>query len=284
MKKIAILGNRASFHELAAQTYYKEALDFICCSSPEAVIQQIQTNPACDGGILAVENSLAGLVPDHYESLQASGINISGELILKIQHHLLALPNTYIHDIEEIRTHLMAIKQCSNFLQHIHPATRLCSWSDTASAAKTIATQQLENVAAIGSSLAAELYNLEIVADNIQNNQHNYTRFLVLTNKTISQPVQQNKATITFELAHHVGSLSKVLQLLEQVEINLTKLHSFPIKEHPNRYRFLVDLEFKQLRHFKRVQHALKEMTNYLTVLGTYQKDHQSNLLATINN
>ena len=284
MKKIAILGNRASFHELAAQTYYKQPLDFICCPSPEAVIQQIQNNPNCDGGILAVENSLAGLVPKHYESLQTAGIHISGELILKIQHHLLALPNTYLHNIEEIRTHPMAIKQCDNFLQHIHPSTRLCTWSDTASAAKTIATEQLENVAAIGSALAAELYKLDIIAENIQNNQHNYTRFLVLTNKTITQPVQQNKATITFELAHHVGSLSRVLQLLEQAEINLTKLHSFPIKAQTNRYRFLVDLEFKQLKHFKRVQQALEKITNHLTILGTYQKDHQSNLLATINN
>lgn len=284
MKTIAILGSAASFHEIAAQHYFNAPTNVISCTSPQEVLHQIKNNPNCDGGILAVENTLAGLVTKHYNSLQQAGIKICGELMLKIQHQLVALPGTYLHDIWEIRTHPMAIKQCGNYLNRIHPSTRLLEWSDTASAAREIASNNLEGVAAIASELAAKKYNLEIIAPNIHNNQHNYTRFLILSKIGQSVQVQHNKATLTFRLNHRIGSLSKVLLCLEAAKINLTKLHSFPLLEQSGDYEFIADIEFDNLQTFEQLQAQLPKITKAFQILGTYQKAPLSSLLEPIKN
>ena len=282
MKTIAILGSQASFHEIAARHYYKEPIKIINCKSPTEVVEQVKTNPDCKGGILAVENTIAGLVTNHYNSLQQLELKIHGERLLNIQHHLVALSGTYIHNVWEVRTHPMAIKQCSNYLARVHPATRLLECSDTASAAKEIATKKLEGVAAIASELASNYYGLEILASNIQNEKNNYTRFLILSKFEQEEELQQqhNKATITFRLNHEIGSLSKVLLQLEQSNINLSKLHSFPLKTASDEYEFIIDLEFNALDLFQKLLIQLRKTTKELQVLGTYKKADLSPSLA----
>lgn len=284
MKTIAILGSQASFHEIAAQHYYKEPINIISCKTPESVLEEIRNNPNCSSGILAIENTIAGLIPNHYNSLQQSNIKIHGEILLNVQHHLVALPGTYVHDIWEVKTHPMAIKQCTNYLSRVHPSTRLVECSDTASAAKEIATKKLEGVAAIASELACNYYGLEIIAPNIQNNKTNYTRFFVLSKSRQEQKQQHNKATMTFRLSHQIGSLTKVLLQLQEFEINLSKLHSFPLTTTSEEYEFIIDLEFSDLNLFQELLIQLRQTTKGLQVLGTYKKDHLSSSLALTKN
>ncbi|WP_052594502.1 prephenate dehydratase [Aureispira sp. CCB-QB1] len=272
MKTIAILGTAASFHEIAAKHYYQESIKIIPCKTPKEVLQEVKQNPNCEGGILAIENTIAGSVTNHYNSLQDLDICIRGELLLNIQHHLVALPKTSIYDIWEIRTHPMAIKQCSNYLARIHPATRLLACSDTASAAKEISQQHLKGVAAIASSLASSYYGLEILASNIQNNKNNYTRFFILSKSKQGEQKEHNKATIIFRLDQKAERLSSVLLQLQALKINLSKLHSFPLGTISNTYEFIADLEFNNFSCFQKSLMQLEKVTLDYSVLGTYQK------------
>jgi len=229
MKRIAIQGGYGAFHELAAQKYFGgEEIEILPRDTFRDLLKSIKEEKA-DYGIMAIENSLAGSILPNYNLLKETPMRVIGEVYLRIKQNLVALPGVNIEDIKEVYSHPMAILQCKNFFED-YPYIKLIESVDTALSARDIRKGELTNVGAIASKAAAEKYNLNILADGIETNKMNYTRFLILTmNGTEINKKVVNKSSIHFALDHKIGSLSKILSILSYYEINLAKIQSMPI-------------------------------------------------------
>ena len=235
MKRIAIQGSIGSFHDIAAHQYFQgEQIQLICCSTFEQVFENIKRDPTVIG-MLAIENTIAGSLLHNYELLRNSGTTIVGEHKLHIEHSICCLPDDSWDTIKEIHSHPVALMQCRGFLAN-HPDMKAVEASDTAGAAKMIATQNCRGWAAICNASAARLYGMKILEESIEDNKHNFTRFLVVSNPNKAdflRPLETtNKASLVFSLPHEEGSLSQVLSILYFYKINLTKFQSLPIIWH----------------------------------------------------
>jgi prephenate dehydratase len=200
-------------------------------------------------------------------------MKIIGEIYLRINQNLVALPGQKIDDIKEVFSHPMAILQCQLFFDN-YPNIKLIDSIDTALSAKEIRDKNLKGIAAIASRLAAEKYNLEILQESIETNKMNYTRFLILADKKgVHKPGPSiNKASVYFALAHEIGSLSKILSILSFYNINLTKIQSMPIMGKDWEYQFYVDLTFKDYRIYHQAIDAVRPFTSDLGIMGEYEK------------
>ncbi len=271
-RRIAIQGISGAFHEVAAEHYYqKDSLVIIPSSSFEQLIEFTLNNKVADGGIMAIENSIAGSILNNYLLIRQSKLSITGELFLRIKQNLLALSGQQINDLTEVHSHPMAIAQCRPFFK-IHPHIKLIETEDTALSAKYIAENNLKHIGAIASNSAAEKYNLEILASGIETNKENYTRFLVLENGI--SPLKQkefNKVSVCFALKHKVGTLHKVLANLANHEVNLTKIQSVPILGQSWHYLFFVDFVLQDSKDFEKTIEAIESQTEELQILGRYQ-------------
>jgi len=167
----------------------------------------------------------------------------------------------------------MAILQCQGFFDE-HTGIRLIESIDTAMSAEEIALKQLTDTGAISSKLAAKKYGLEIIAESIETNKKNYTRFLILSENGVNIPKEQvNKASISFTVAHKFGSLSKILSILSYYEINLAKIQSMPIPGKDWEYVFYVDVEINDYEMYKKSLDAIQPFTPSLSILGEYKKE-----------
>jgi prephenate dehydratase len=273
VKKIAIQGGYGAFHEIAAIHYFEnENIEIVPKNTFKDLFKALQ-HGLVDYGITAIENSLAGSILPNYTLLLESSMKIIGEIYLRIKQNLVALPGQSIEDIKEIYSHPMALLQCQKFFED-YPHIKLIDSVDTALSAKDIRDNKLSGVGAISSTLAAQKYNLEIVAAGIETNKKNYTRFLILEEKNgrIKRNENVNKSSITFALAHKIGCLSKVLSILSYYEINLTKVQSMPIIGKEWEYQFYVDLEIDDYKLYKQAIEAIKPFTSNLQILGEYMK------------
>ncbi|HVF81346.1 MAG TPA: prephenate dehydratase [Flavisolibacter sp.] len=271
-KKVSIQGYEGSFHQIAAQEYLGKQVDVITCATFRDVVK-IASNPKeSDGGFMAIENSIAGSILPNYTLLQKSKLKISGEIYLQIHQNLLVNPNVKLDDIREVHSHPMALLQCMDYLEE-HPLWKLVETEDTALSAKHIHQHRSKHVAVIASSLAAELYNLKMLAPKIQSNKNNYTRFLYVQPEKASAEIESvNKASINFHTDHSKGSLAKVLAKIADAGINLSKLQSMPIPETEWKYSFHADMEFESVDNFNKVLEAIEPVTESLLILGIYQK------------
>jgi prephenate dehydratase len=272
-KKIVIQGGYGAFHEIAANYYFEgEEIEIMPRLTFKEVTRSLKKNNA-DYGIMAIENSLAGSILPNYSLLQDSNLRIIGEIYLRIEQNLVALPGQTIEQIREVYSHPMAILQCQDFFD-AYPHIRLIESPDTALSAKDIRDNGLEGTGAIASSLAAEKYQLVIIAAGIETNKKNYTRFLIIVENNnhniMTEPV--NKASIHFALAHKIGSLSKILSILSYYEINLTKIQSMPIIGKDWEYQFYIDVEIGDYSLYQKSLEAIKPFTSKLGILGEYQK------------
>jgi prephenate dehydratase len=273
VKKIAIQGGYGAFHEIAAIHYFEnETIEIVPKNTFKDLFQALQQG-LVDFGITAIENSLAGSILPNYTLLLESDMKIIGEIYLRIKQNLVALPGQSIGDIKEIYSHPMALLQCQKFFED-YPHIRLIDSVDTALSAKDIRDNKLYEVGAISSTLAAQKYDLEILAASIETNKKNYTRFLILEerNGKIKKNTNANKSSITFALAHKIGCLSKVLSILSYYEINLSKVQSMPIIGKEWEYQFYVDLEIDDYRLYKQAIEAIRPFTSNLQILGEYMK------------
>lgn len=274
MKRIAIQGSIGSFHDMAAHQYFKnEQIQLICCSTFEQVFENIKRDPTVIG-MLAIENTIAGSLLHNYELLRNSGTTIVGEYKLHIEHSICCLPDDTWETIKEVHSHPVALMQCRNFLEN-HPDLKAVEASDTAGAAKMISTQQLRGWAAICNASAARLYGMKILEESIEDNKHNFTRFLVVSNPNKAdflRPIETvNKASLVFSLPHEAGSLSQVLSILYFYKINLTKIQSLPIIGHEWEYMFYVDVTFDNLTRYRQSIDAIMPLTKELKILGEYE-------------
>ncbi|MGZ5135835.1 MAG: prephenate dehydratase [Flavitalea sp.] len=269
-KRIAIQGIRASFHEEAAFKFFGEDIETVECNSFKQTCEELKHKKA-DYVVMAIENSIAGSLLPNYSLLREYNFPIVGEVYLPIQLHLLALPGVKFEDIKYVTSHPIAIRQCIDFIDEF-PHLQVIESNDTAACAKKIRDENLTDTVAIANHLAAKLYDLEIMERRIESNKKNYTRFLILTTKTVDEaPI--NKASLCFQVGNAVGSLSKVLNVFAEQNINLTKIQSMSVLGKRNEYNFYVDIEWKQQSDYdSSIRKVLKHTVNF-TIMGEYMRN-----------
>ncbi len=275
MKRIAIQGVPGSFHDIAAHQYFEgEQIMLICCDTFEEVFENIKRDPTVIG-MLAIENTIAGSLLHNYELLRASGTTIVGEHKLHIQHSICCLPDDDWATLQEVHSHPVALMQCRAFLAN-HPTLKAVEADDTAGSAEYIAKHNSYGWAAICHADAARLYGLKVLEDHIEDNKHNFTRFLVVSDTRKAdflRPLSlSNKASIVFSLPHAEGSLSKVLTILSFYDINLTKIQSLPVIGHEWEYMFYVDVTFEDLVRYRQSIDAITPLTKDIKIIGEYQE------------
>lgn len=273
-KKVSIQGFEGSFHQEAARNFFGKTVEVICCSTFKEVIDIATNKKESDGGVMAIENSIAGSILPNYNLLQKSNLRIIGEVYLQINQHLMVNPGVQLSDIKEVHSHPMAIQQCFSFLDKYN--WKLVEKEDTALSAKQIHQHHSKHVAAIASKLAAEIYGLDVIAPNIHSLKNNYTRFLVLQNEDeLTEVENANKASLNFHTDHSKGSLAKVLTKIAEEGINLSKLQSFPIPGSDFKYSFHADVEFDDVEQFYKVIKNIEPITAEIKIYGIYKNGNK---------
>ena len=279
MKKVAIQGIAGCYHDIAARNYYEgEEIEIIPCNTFPDVISTIKKDPSIVG-LMAIENTIAGSLLQNHELIRESGLRVTGEYKLRISHSLVALPGTSIHDITEVNSHPIALMQCTEFLNTL-PNAKVVEKEDTAMSARWIAENHIEGHAAICGKLAAEIYGMEVLAEGIETNKRNFTRFLSIADRWVAdeimRDVDKNKSSLVFAVPHTSGSLSKVLAVLSFYDMNLTKIQSLPIIGREWEYLFYVDLTFTDYARYQKALDAIQPLTKDLKILGEYAEGKQS--------
>ena len=272
MKRIAIQGVKGCFHEQAARQFYSglehEAPEIVECLTFDGLYKTMDSDKA-DAAVMAIENTVSGGLLPNFELLRKYDRKIKGEIFLRIQQNLMALPGQRIEDIREVRTHYMAINQTREFFKD-YPGIRIVESEDTAKAAAEVAQEGLKGVGAVASVLAAELYGLEILAESIETYKQNFTRFLSLDDSLQVDKSQVNKVSMCFTLPHTPGSLAHILTILSFYGMNLTRIQSLPIPGQEWQYFFYVDIKFDDYMRYEQAVTAVRPLMEDLNILGEY--------------
>ena len=283
-RKVAIQGIGGCNHYIAAKLFFKnDNIQTIDCDTFKELAGHVVKDPSVLG-IMAIENTIAGSLLQNYKILKENKLVIVGEYKLRITHALVAMPGVEVGDIKEINTHPMAFMQCEEFLNTL-PNVKLVEKEDTAGSAKWIKENNLRDHAAICPAGAAELYGMNVLADGIETNKRNFTRFLILANKDVAPEILRelcveqediNKSSMVFTLPHTSGSLSKVLAVLSFYDMNLSMIQSMPIVGEEWRYQFYVNLLFTDYKRYRQAIDAILPLTKDFEILGEYMEGEQS--------
>lgn len=273
-RKIAIQGVHGCFHEQAARKFYGNDIEVQECLIFEDLFRSIDAGKA-SGAIMAIENTVAGGLLPNYSLLRKYGHAVKGEVFLRIQQNLMALPGQQIEELREVHSHYMAIAQTREFFRQF-PHIRLVESEDTAKSAADIALHGQKGVGAIASALAAELFGLNILQASIETHKENYTRFLIIDDDIQVPEGEIDKASICFTLPHKTGSLSQVLSIFTSYDLNLTKIQSLPIPGKEWQYFFYVDLKFRDYGRFRGAITAVTPLTENITIMGEYKSFQES--------
>ena len=273
MKRIAIQGAKGSFHDITAHRYFAgEEIEILYCARFEDIFTAIKKDDTVIG-LMAIENTIAGSLLQNHELLRESDSQIIGEARLHISHSIMCLPEDDWKDIHEVSSHPIALMQCREFL-NAHPEIKAVEAEDTAKSAEDIFKNKLHGHAAICGKLAAEIYHMNVLAEGIETNKRNFTRFLILADPFHSEILTAgkriNKSSLVFSLPHTQGSLSKVLTILSFYDINLSKIQSMPIIGREWEYRFYIDLTFDNFTRYKQSLEAIRPLTKDFKILGEY--------------
>lgn len=265
---VAYLGREGSYSYIAAVNFFQKTKCLKPFNSIEQVVRAV-TKEKAQYGIIPVENSTTGSIFETYDLLIEQKTNIVGEVYLCIHHQLLTKAGVKIPELTHCYSHPQAVSQCRTFLSN-HPQLKLIYVSDTATAALQVTKNRHRTHAAIASSQAARLYNLNIAAKNIEDNSKNFTRFAIVSKK---QNTQGNKVTLILSVKHIPGSLYRALGPIASSQFNLTKIESRPIIGSLWEYLFIVDFELGNFAfRLRSVLKQLKKHTQKITILGTYDK------------
>jgi len=278
--RVAFQGESGAYGEEAILGYFgRDVAAAVPMPTFSAVCDAVATGSA-DGGVLPLENSLAGTVGDALDALAAGSLIVVGEVLQPIHHHLLVLPQAALTDIERVTSHWQALSQCDRFLSK--HAWTIVPAADTAGAARQLESERDPRVAAIASERAASLYGLRIAARDIQDARENVTRFAVIARSRGSLPLAagdgaparasgERETLITFQTGHRPGDLVRALAVLADAGVNMSRIESRPSGDGPWRYRFLVqvagDAEEEPLR---RALVGMEEHTRGMRVLGSF--------------
>ncbi|MBF0546954.1 MAG: prephenate dehydratase [Candidatus Riflebacteria bacterium] len=268
--KVGIQGVRACFHDVAARAYFSESIEPVECASFKSLCLTLDRKEV-DVCMMAIENSIASSILPNYSLLKNHDFCILGEIYLRIEMCLLALPGQQLSEIKFVQSHPMALAQCDEFLSGF-PGMKILEAADTAESAKHIGDKGLRGYAAIASRLAAQTYGLELLREGIESNRQNYTRFLAICRREdYLVPEGANKATLCFESPDEPGSLSAILGIFSRHAINLTKIQSVPVLGKPYKYSFHVDIEWNDRAQYLAALAELPDMALNLVQFGEYR-------------
>jgi prephenate dehydratase len=265
---VAYQGEPGAFSEEAARLFFGRAVPLAPRKSFKDVFRFAATHRA-SYGMIPIENSVYGSIHQNYDLLLKHKLHITGEVKLRVQLHLMALPGVSLRDVRSVYSHAQALGQCDDFVRSLR-RVNVVAYYDTAGAAKMIRERDRRDAAAIASARAATTYGLRIVRRNIESNHRNYTRFLALSRKP-ADPRRGRKTSIVFAVKDAPGALFKALAVFALREINMLKIESRPLVGKPWEYLFYVDVEGSASE--KRMQQALShldELTTFARVLGSY--------------
>lgn len=270
MTKAAIQGVQGSFHHAAAHDFLGKDVEVVPCATFKEIIDRVEASEI-EFGVMAVENTIAGSLLPNYRLIVKTSLSIVGEIYLRIGQNLMALPGQSLADIRTVHSHPIALEQCREFFDD-WPTIRLVESEDTALSARHIAERQDKGKAAIASDTAANLYGLEVLAEGIETNPANYTRFWILSPAPTRKPAQINKASLSFSLQHETGNLSHILSVLAFYRINLTKIQSLPMIGRAWEYHFFVDVIFDDYARYQAAIRSVEPLAESVRVLGEYQE------------
>ncbi|MFP4365763.1 MAG: prephenate dehydratase [Bacteroidales bacterium] len=274
-QRVAIQGGYGAFHEIAARKYY-EGMDpeIVPCDTFIDLFESVVTGKA-DSAVVAIENSVAGSLIPNYALLSRSELKVTGEVYLRIVQNLIALPGQKLDDITEIHSHPMAILQCQEFLKPLrNRGVKVAESIDTALSARWIKEEGLMGAAALASDLAAGMYGLEVIAESVESNKRNFTRFLIVEPGADTDSVpdeMKDKSSLCFTLPHKVGSLSQILSVFSYYKINLSKIQSIPIVGREWEYFFYLDVLYDDISMFRKSLSAINPLIDQLQILGEYK-------------
>ncbi len=267
--RIAFQGERGAFSEMAAIKFFGSSIEPVLCKAFKEVFQRVNSQEA-EYGILPIENSQTGGINEVHDLLLHQELFAVGEVKLKVEHCLITKKQINFKLIKKVYSHPQALAQCEGFLSKNLAHCQIIPVYDTAGSVKIIKELKGNNVSAIASSWAAELYGLKVLSSGIQDNKYNYTRFLVLSPEVFSDP-KNNKTSIIFAVISKPGALYKCLKEFALRNINLSRIESRPSKQKPWEYIFYTDFEkglFEESA--QEVLKALKEHTTFIKIIGTY--------------
>lgn len=270
---VAFQGERGAFSSEAAYKLLGDQIELLPCESFERMFAAVETG-GCQFCLAPIENSLYGSVHQNYDLLLQHSLRIVGEVNLRIVHNLIAAPGTKLDTIQKVYSHPVALGQCQRFFA-AHPALKATAAYDTAGSVKMILQSREVGAAAIASVAAAEVYGAEVLQRGIEDDQQNFTRFLLLARADDSNEpaATADKTSIVFRLENRTGALFRAMAVFALREIDLSKIESRPLGGHPWEYSFYLDFTGNVAE--PRVQHALAhlaEFAHHIKVLGCYQR------------
>lgn len=265
---VAIQGVPASFHHQASQLWFGNDVSIIPCDSFSDVFGALNRHEA-KYAVIAIENSLYGSINEVLDLIEAHAYPIIGEISLKIEQQLISLPDAQLHKITRVYSHPVALAQCQQFLDAHLPNAERIEYHDTAASVELIKAQNNPAFAAIAGRTGALLHKLPILAENIEDNHANFTRFLILSTDA-AEANKITKASLVITTDHTPGALAGILVKLAEKGANLTKLQSRPIIGQPWNYRFYMDIEADETV-IKDCVDMLKNTAAKTTVLGYYE-------------
>ena len=265
--RIGYLGPGGSFSHTAAMLKFGQSVEYEPLTDITSIFDEVSKGH-CDLGLAPVENTMGGGVIETLDALIDSDVKVCAEVLMAIHHNLLA--NCRSEEIEKIYSKPEVFAQCRNWLSATFKGAQTVPVASTAKAAQMAADEP--NAAAIGSSVAAELYGLKIVCESIEDIANNITRFLVIS-KEDAKPTGEDKTAILFSTAHKAGALADVLDVFKRYNINLTNIESRPSRKRQWEYYFFVD--FLGHRTDKQVQEGIQEARKHclqLSILGSFPR------------
>ena len=273
--RVAFQGERGAFSEDAARQLLGKNVQTVACRTFDEMFAAVSSG-AADAAAAPIENSLAGSVHKNYDLLMEHDLTIIGETNVRIVHHLIAPRGASLSQLRRVHSHPVALAQCERFLR-ANPQLEVCPAYDTAGSVKMIVDGNTLVDAAIAGATAAEVYGAAVIAESIEDNPQNFTRFLLLCRPdraTSINPIVKNdqrKTSIVFRVANKPGGLFRSLAAFALRDIDLTKIESRPIEGRPWEYSFYLDLIGDQNEpHVERALANLSELAESVRVLGSY--------------
>lgn len=274
--RLSFQGELGAFSHEVARRAFGEKAETVACRSFEAMFAKVVADEV-DGAIVPIENTLVGSVIRNYDLLAEHDLVVAGELVMRIVHNLIGLPGATLAGLKKVSSHPVALGQCERFLKQ-HPQLEVADAYDTAGAVKLVMAAGRKDEAAIASKVAAEVYGGEVLAEGIESNHQNYTRFFVMTKpartKLFAFPDQAaQRTTLLFRIGNKPGGLHAALSSFAHEGVDLTKIESRPIEGHPWEYSFYLDLQGVMTDPaVARAVEALRGFAQSVRVLGSYAR------------
>ena len=269
--RVAFQGEPGAYSEEAGNGYYGNKVEMVPSESFDAVFAAV-TSGACDAGLIPIENSLAGSIHQNYDLLLRHELHIVGEYFLRVRHCLIGFPGVAFSDVRRVISHPQALGQCAGYLRE--RGLKSEAVYDTAGSVKMLKSSEDKTTAAIASKQAAEIYDMQILQEGIEDNNENYTRFLEIAREPV-EPQGEAKTSIVFTLKNIPGSLYSALRVFADRDIDLTKMESRPLVGKIWEYLFYIDFVGKaDMEPGKGAMVELEENALMLRILGTYSRFH----------